>query len=388
MVLAAGQFERVAEALTDRAAEVFARVAVVDARHVVVAGSRPEALGRPYAGGEASEEWRVPLRLGAEAGEVIVAEPVNGEMISPLLGRRLVELMVNQCLMLTRLPNQPELKNTFIHTLLRGSVADEAEIIREGQILGMDLTIPRAVILIDATPYVLAPDQAARPEAREARIRRRAQVVIASVVTFFSLPTDTICAYIGNGEIAILKASSTEALEAWAGSEAPDGPRPSWANLSALKRASADLLARLRTDTRAEISIGIGRYHPGIRGLARSYEDALAALSLGLRLEGPNRVHCLDGLGIAAFVGVSDQRTKVDLARHLLSPLDHEPELLETVNQFFGEDCCPSATAGRLSIHRNTLSYRLDKIAALTGLDPRRFNDAVQIRLALLLRSF
>ena len=105
MVLAAGQFERVADALTDRAAEVFARVAVVDARNVVVAGSRPEALGRPYAAGVAGEEWHVPLRLGAEAGEVIVAEPVNGEMISPLLGRRLVELMVNQCLMLTRLPN-------------------------------------------------------------------------------------------------------------------------------------------------------------------------------------------------------------------------------------------------------------------------------------------
>ena len=41
----------------------------------------------------------------------------------------------------------------------------------------------------------------------------------------------------------------------------------------------------------------------------------------------------------------------------------------------------------RLSIHRNTLSYRLDKIASLTGLDPRRFDDAVQIRLAVVLRS-
>ncbi|MCY7322639.1 MAG: helix-turn-helix domain-containing protein, partial [Phormidesmis sp. CAN_BIN36] len=38
-------------------------------------------------------------------------------------------------------------------------------------------------------------------------------------------------------------------------------------------------------------------------------------------------------------------------------------------------------------IHRNTLSYRLDKITSLTGLNPRQFDDAVQIRLALLLRS-
>jgi carbohydrate diacid regulator len=92
-------------------------------------------------------------------------------------------------------------------------------------------------------------------------------------------------------------------------------------------------------------------------------------------------------LGIAAFIGVSDEQTKIELATHLLSPLDHEPELLATLNTFFATDCYPSSTASQLSIHRNTLSYRLDKITSLTGLDPRRFDDAVQIRLALLLRS-
>ena len=90
---------------------------------------------------------------------------------------------------------------------------------------------------------------------------------------------------------------------------------------------------------------------------------------------------------MAAFVGISDERIKMDLAVHLLSPLDQDKELLETLATFFDENCCPSRTAKRLAIHRNTLSYRLDKIASLTGLDPRRFDDAVQVRLALLLRS-
>ena len=35
----------------------------------------------------------------------------------------------------------------------------------------------------------------------------------------------------------------------------------------------------------------------------------------------------------------------------------------------------------------DTLGYRLDKVALLTGLDPRHFDDAVQIRLSLLLRA-
>ena len=44
-------------------------------------------------------------------------------------------------------------------------------------------------------------------------------------------------------------------------------------------------------------------------------------------------------------------------------------------------------TAKRLCIHRNTLTYRLEKITSLTGLDPRCFDEAVQIRLALLLQE-
>ncbi|HEU5088034.1 MAG TPA: helix-turn-helix domain-containing protein, partial [Roseiflexaceae bacterium] len=93
-------------------------------------------------------------------------------------------------------------------------------------------------------------------------------------------------------------------------------------------------------------------------------------------------------LGMAAFVGISDEPTKVELATHLLSPLDPEPELLSTLQVFFAHNCCPSTAARELVIHRNTLAYRLQKIASLTGLDPRQFHDAVQIQLALLLRSF
>jgi carbohydrate diacid regulator len=123
------------------------------------------------------------------------------------------------------------------------------------------------------------------------------------------------------------------------------------------------------------LSIGIGHYHPGIQGLAKSYQAARAALSLGRRFQGSSQVHCLNGLGIAAFVGLSDESTKIDLVKHLLSLLDQEPDLLETLDAFFLENCCASATANRLSIHRNTLSYRLDKITSLAGFDPLKEVD-------------
>lgn len=395
------QFEQAAEVVSERIADLLcARIAdllcaqtlVLDTEGVVVASSEPSLVGLPfgmtsYAG--APSYLQVPLRRDGQAGAVIVGEPRNGEVISPRLAQVLVELVINQTSVIDRVPNQHELKNKFIHDLLHGLLDDEMAILREAKILGMDFGPPRAVILIDAADYILEPGDSTRPEPADAQVRRRAQLVIGNVVNFFHLPNDTICGYIGNGQVAVLKASNTKNLVTWANrGDVPEQPNGSWTNLAALRRAASALLAHLRSNTCASISMGIGRYHPGVCGLARSYQDALAALSLGRRFHGQNGVHCLDGLGIAAFVGISDERTKVELATYLLSPLDHEPELFETLHAFFSSDCYPSATARRLAIHRNTLSYRLDKIASLTGLDPRCFDDAVQIRLALLLRSF
>ncbi|HEY9848420.1 MAG TPA: hypothetical protein V6D28_03105 [Leptolyngbyaceae cyanobacterium] len=91
----------------------------------------------------------------------------------------------------------------------------------------------------------------------------------------------------------------------------------------------------LTSYTKATINIGIDRHHPGIQGLTKSYQDARAALFLGRRLNQQNQVHCLAELAIAVFIGVSDEVTKMDLANHLLSPLEQEPDLLKTTEIFF-----------------------------------------------------
>ncbi|RUS45621.1 CdaR family transcriptional regulator [Cohnella sp. AR92] len=62
-----------------------------------------------------------------------------------------------------------------------------------------------------------------------------------------------------------------------------------------------------------------------------------------------------------------------------------EPETISTLDAFFAMDCNVSETAKRLFIHRNTLLYRLDKLKQETGLDVRSFNDAVLVRIMLLL---
>ncbi len=326
---------------------------------------------------------KVPLSLNRDAGELHVYQDVAGEQLPAPLVHKIVRLIVDHVLMAGQLPGYNVLKDHFIYSILNGLLTDPAVIELHASNLGLDLNRPRGILLIDASHYLTGGEQVG---ASEAQIGYRVSTLIGSIVNFFSLPNATICAYMGRGEIAVLKASDTGSLADWADSTFPTA-RASWANLTALKQAARALLAAQNEQLQAEFTIGVGRYYPGISGLAHSYQDARTALSLGRRFYGPNRVHCLDELGTASFIGISDERIKTDLALHILSPLHHEPMLLETLATFFKNNCIAAATKDELGIHRNTLNYRLDKIASLLGLDPRQFNEAVQIQLALLLRS-
>src|SRR5579871_1351252 len=331
---------------------------------------------------------RIPLSLSAPGVPTWPFE-LNAEESakSPHMAHALAELLsqTREAQLSGSKPAHRQLKDQFVYSLLFEQEADEATALRQGQILDIDLRLPRAVILIDAANVILPNYETDEPDMS---LQRHAEAVINGIVAFFHLPNDAIIAHIGGGEVVVLKASSSNDLRPWATTEAKsEQTGASWANLNALKRAGAALADHLQRETQVEINVGIGRYHPGILGLARSYQDARAALLLGRHFHPDQRLHCLDALGVAAFIGLSDEQTKVDLARHLLSPLDQESELIETLSVFFAHDCKPSVTADILQIHRNTLLYRLEKVFLLTGLDPRRFDEAMQIRLALLLRS-
>lgn len=52
-------------------------------------------------------------------------------------------------------------------------------------------------------------------------------------------------------------------------------------------------------------------------------------------------------------------------------------ELVSTCFSLFENDLNVSLTARKLYMHRNTLIYRLNKLKRLTGLDVRKFSDAV-----------
>jgi carbohydrate diacid regulator len=60
-------------------------------------------------------------------------------------------------------------------------------------------------------------------------------------------------------------------------------------------------------------------------------------------------------------------------------------EMQKTVEKFFENSLNLSEAARNLYIHRNTLIYRLEKIQKITGLDLRNFEDAVLLKVLLML---
>ncbi|MFE3556173.1 PucR family transcriptional regulator [Streptomyces sp. NPDC059193] len=67
----------------------------------------------------------------------------------------------------------------------------------------------------------------------------------------------------------------------------------------------------------------------------------------------------------------------------LLAPLAGKPELLETLRAYLSGGMDRRSTAERLSVHPNTLDYRLRRITALTGLDATRPADLARVHAAL-----
>ena len=62
-----------------------------------------------------------------------------------------------------------------------------------------------------------------------------------------------------------------------------------------------------------------------------------------------------------------------------------DDEMINTAEEFLENSLNVSETSRKLYLHRNTLMYRLDKIERETGLNIRKFSDAVTFRLVTIL---
>ncbi len=136
------------------------------------------------------------------------------------------------------------------------------------------------------------------------------------------------------------------------------------------------------------LRIGIGDVCETAEALAESCGQAREAIRIGSRFAPGTAIFVWNRLVPERILHeISAERSRV--YRALLFNRQSEriltEELLATAAAFLRSNLNLSDTARQLHIHRNTLVYRLDRLQQATGLDLRRFDDAVTFRLLMTL---
>lgn len=138
-----------------------------------------------------------------------------------------------------------------------------------------------------------------------------------------------------------------------------------------------------------QLKIAVGGVAHDCKELPDCYRQTEFAMKLGLATDKNNGVY---GYKEYALVKMLEEFPPSVLTRYYDMLVDKEfkkiladDELIDTAEAFFKNSLNVSETGRGLYLHRNTLMYRLDKIEKATGLNIRRFSDALTFRVALIL---
>jgi sugar diacid utilization regulator len=135
-------------------------------------------------------------------------------------------------------------------------------------------------------------------------------------------------------------------------------------------------------------AVGLGRLAQGWAELPRSANEAERALRWALSSRRSRVVYYGDLGSERLLAAVSDRSELERFCREQLGPLleydeAKEGELVRTLDTYFTCGGHMARAAKELSIHPNTLKYRLDQVLHLTGRDPRDPAIALDLQLAL-----
>lgn len=146
----------------------------------------------------------------------------------------------------------------------------------------------------------------------------------------------------------------------------------------------------INTELYTGVAIGVGNIHRGVLSIKKSLDEAMEAIRLGNMFSIPGNIYVLNDMLIERLVSQIPPSKAEELAQGMVPDgLEDifDDEMLKTVEVFYKNNLNISDSSRILYIHRNTLLYRLDKIQKATGLDIRKFEDAVVLKICLLLKS-
>ena len=137
------------------------------------------------------------------------------------------------------------------------------------------------------------------------------------------------------------------------------------------------------------VKIAIGGVVRAISDISTSFSQAISAYRMYSVLNPKGDIHSYKDY---VLIKMLEDLPKYKLNENLELLMDtgakeifNDEEMLNTAEEFLENSLNTSETSRKLYLHRNTLIYRLDKIEKATGLNIRKFSDAITFRLITIL---
>ena len=146
----------------------------------------------------------------------------------------------------------------------------------------------------------------------------------------------------------------------------------------------------LNTEAMIKVRVGYGRETGSLKSMPEAFREAVMSLEIGRIFYSSETVLYYSRLGIGRLIYDLPEESGRLFLKELFgegSPDDLDDETLSIIDAFFENNLNIAETARRLYVHRNTLVYRLEKLRQATGLDLRIFDDAIAMKLALMINS-
>lgn len=377
-----------AQAIVDRAmAIIHSNVNVMDHRGVIIASGDPARIGLHHEGAllvlaqgrtvEIDDELAsrlhdarpgINLPLYAE-GRIVGVVGLSGapdaiRQYAELL-RMAAETMLEQARLMQLLARDVRLREELVLQLI-GVAAGSPGLDDWARRLGVDLALPRIAVVIEVDAGTLEVDAALAEQ-------QRLQTLLTAI------DPDHLVASVSLSELVLLM-PALDAHGVW--------------SLSVQRNRIQALHTRLcegrEVGNEVGIRLALGAYLTGVKGMAQSYRSARTTLQLGRRRQPDAALYCYADLTLPVLLaGLGEGWQAEELRRPLerLAAHDRRGQLRRTLVAWFAHDMKSTATGQALHLHRNTLDYRLARIAQATDLDLSRLEDCLLLYIALQLHD-
>jgi purine catabolism regulator len=273
-----------------------------------------------------------------------------------------------------RFETEVRLKGDFVDDVVSGGSRDGDSLVHRGAFLGCDLSQGATVILLGVDEF---DGLVSRKDWGPDELDRRVEQFFTHCSRFVSSSEPLSLASLKSGKVVVFVCGKT-------GHAA-----------GALKKLAGALQSLGRTVADLSVSVGIGGFTPSADQMARGYQEALVALKVARRLNGPGSTLHFDDVGTYRLLLDACERDPDAihvLYEDTIGPIDRYDQasgtqLTETLVVFFRNNESLTQTAADLFAHRHTIRYRLEKIAEISGLSVFQTEHKERLGLGLKARS-